>query len=283
MIRNTFGKNILAILFALVLLAGCGPDKKEVPAHPAPARESVYGPAPPALDYQVAAAYPHNTTSFTQGLLVHKGKLLEGTGSPEELPQTKSVIGVVDLASGKMEQKVELDKQLHFGEGIAVLKDKLYQLTYLSKVGFVYDADTFAKLGEFPLPGAEGWGLTADSTHLILSDGTSRLTFLDPATLKPVKVVGVYDSNGPLDKLNELEYIKGFVYANVYTTNTIVKIDPKSGRVVGKLYLSALAEEAKKHNPEAMEMNGIAYDPATDKVFVTGKLWPRLFEIAFDH
>ncbi len=268
-------------LSLFVMLSGCGNDKKGAAARKSAEANKIYGPAPAILNYEVVKAYPHDTTAFTEGLLFHEGKLYESTGSPAELPQTKSQIGIVDLNTGRLEVKAELDRSKYFGEGIVILQDRVYQLTYLGKVGFVYDLSTFEKVEEFNFPSEEGWGMTTDGTHLIMSDGTSRLTYLDPKTYSTERIVGVYDNNGPLNNINELEFIRGYIYANVYTTNTIVKIDPKSGRVVSKLYLNALAKEAKAEYPGSLELNGIAYDAATDKVYVTGKLWPYIYEIQF--
>ncbi|ARS35325.1 glutaminyl-peptide cyclotransferase [Pontibacter actiniarum] len=279
---KTINTNILAAtLLTLSTLAGCGDDREK--ATTVVSNDTIYGPAPAEINYGVAKAYPHDTNAFTEGLLVHEGKLYESTGSPSDLPQTRSLVGVVDLNTGEIDTKVELDRDKYFGEGIVILNDKLYQLTYQAKKGFVYDLNTFEKLDEFTFPSKEGWGMTTDSTHLIMSDGTSQLTYLDPETLKKAKALGVYDNNGPLKNLNELEYINGYIYANVYTTNTIVKIDPKSGQVVGKLYLTSLAQDAKTKNPASLELNGIAYDPATDKIYVTGKMWPNIYEIEFNH
>ncbi|MBC3539289.1 glutaminyl-peptide cyclotransferase [Rufibacter sediminis] len=269
---------LTALLFPAVL-AGCGNDPKSTTAHDTNQMKSAT--APSDINYGVVKAYPHDTTAFTEGFLVHQGKLYESTGSPADLAQTKSVIGVVDLTTGKLDVKVELDRNKYFGEGIVILNDKLYQLTYVSKIGFVYDANTFEKLGEFTFPSKEGWGMTTDGTHLIMSDGTSRLTYLNPTTFQAEKVLDVTDHNGRVENLNELEHIKGFLYANLYTSNLIVKIDPSSGKVVGKLDLTSLDRDAKSKKPDALELNGIAYDPETGKVFVTGKLWPNIYEIKF--
>lgn len=239
--------------------------------------------ATPAINYVVINVYPHDTTSFTEGLLVHDGQLYESTGSPSELPQTKSLFGPIDLKTGVINPKAELDRQKYFGEGIAFLNGKVFQLTYQTKKGFVYDAKTFQKVGEFTFPSKEGWGLTTDGISLIMSDGTSQLTYLDPTTFQTRKTLQVTDENGAVTNLNELEFIKGSVYANVYTTPLIVKIDTSSGSVTGKLNLASLANEAKVKYPGALEMNGIAYDSTAGKVFVTGKMWPNIYEISFSH
>jgi glutamine cyclotransferase len=187
----------------------------------------------------------------------------------------------VDTLTGKIRPKVEIDKKKYFGEGIVFIKDKVYQLTYKTKVGFIYDAKTFKKLGEFKFPSEEGWGMTTDGTHLIMSDGSSNITWLDPNSFQPVRVLSVTDNNGPVANINELELIKGYIYANQWVSNYILKIDTTSGKVVGKMDLGALAESAKNEYPGSEVLNGIAYDPASGGIYVTGKLWPHIYEIKF--
>lgn len=237
----------------------------------------------PTINYSVIRTFPHDTTSFTEGFLIHDGILYESTGFTKEFPQTRSLFGDVDLKTGKINPKVELDKTKYFGEGIVFLNSKVYQLTYQTKIGFIYDAKTFKKRGEFIFPGKEGWGMTTDSTNLIMSDGTNILTYLDSSTLKTVKTVNVFDENGSVMNVNELEYINSYIYANIYTTNYIIKIDPGNGRVIGKLDLSSLKNEQKIKFPGALETNGIAYNPTNDKIYVTGKLWSNIYEIQFNH
>jgi glutamine cyclotransferase len=236
--------------------------------------------ATPVINYVVTNVSPHDTTSFTEGLLIHEGQLYESTGSPRELPQTRSLFGTVNLQTGTINPKAELDRQKYFGEGIAFLNGNVYQLTYQTKKGFIYDAKTFEKIEEFTFPSKEGWGLTADGSSLIMSDGTGNLTYLDPTGFHPRKTLQVRDENGPVTNLNELEFIKGSIYANVYTTSLIVRIDTASGAVTGRLNLSSLAGEAKVKYPGALEMNGIAYDSSNGKIFVTGKMWPNIYEIS---
>jgi glutamine cyclotransferase len=236
-------------------------------------------PPPPIISYTVINSYPHDTSSFTEGLLIHEGQLYESTGSPEGTPHNGSWLGKIDLATGKPINKVKLDK-IYFGEGISILNGRIYQLTYTTQKGFVYDAATFKKLKEFDYNG-QGWSLTNDGKNLIMSDGTSNLRYLDPETLKVLKIVGVTDNNGPVANVNELEYIRGFIYANIWLTNYIIKIDPASGKVVAKLDLSTLKNEVKSKFDGAEELNGIAYDAKTDKIYVTGKLWPNLYEVRF--
>ncbi|SHF09600.1 glutaminyl-peptide cyclotransferase [Pedobacter caeni] len=231
------------------------------------------------ISHYVTNNFPHDTSLFTEGLFFHQGKLFESTGSPLDMPSTRSLIGIQNLKTGKLDIKIELDRSKYFGEGSVILKDKLYQLSYKTQVGFIYDATTFKKLREFKYANAEGWGLTTDSVSLIMSDGTNKLTFLDPNSLMPVKTLEVTENGQALDKLNELEFINGFIYANVWGTNDIVKIDPATAKVIGKLNFNTLALTEKNNNPEALEMNGIAYDAASDKMYVTGKLWANIYEI----
>lgn len=221
------------------------------------------------ISFKLKQRWKHDPQAFTQGLLIHDGKLFESTG------QKQSYIGVVDIKSGKPDKKVVLDDQF-FGEGITVLNDKMYQLTWQNKVGFVYDVNTFEKIREFKYS-TEGWGLTNDNHHLIMSDGTEKLIYLDTATLQPVKTIRVKDENGFVTKLNELEYMEGFILANQWETNRILKIDPETGSVVGILDLTPLVQEAKLDNPRADVLNGIAYHPSTKLLIVTGKFWPSSY------
>jgi len=237
---------------------------------------------PPLINYSVVQAIPHDTSSFTEGLLFHDGQLFESTGTEPTMPESRrSLFGVVDQKTGKISTKAELDRKRYFGEGIVFLHDKVYQLTWTTKVGFIYDAKTFAKLGVFTLPVKEGWGMTTNGVNLIMSEGTSNISYVDPNTFRLVKVLGVTDNNGPVSNINELELIRGFLYANQWQTNYILKIDTSSGKVVGKLDLDALATEARNKYPGSDVLNGIAYDSTTGKVYVTGKLWPEIYEIRF--
>lgn len=237
----------------------------------------------PIINYTVINYFPHDTTLFTEGLLIHNGQLFESTGSPKELLQTKSLIGTIDLTTGKINKKVELDKTKYFGEGIVFFKDKLYQLTYKNNIGFIYDAKSFKQLGTFHYSNREGWALTTDGANLIMSDGTDKLTFLNPDNLQPLKTLSVTENGMPVENLNELEFIKGFIYANVWRTNTILKIDLNDGKVIGQLDLSSLSLEERNKNPNAEVMNGIAYDSTIDKMYVTGKLWSNIYQITFSY
>jgi len=260
-------KRLLILFLSPVILLSCRESSKPVPI----------------IDYTIANIFPHDTTLFTEGLVVHNGELFESTGSPEDVQYAESLIGTIDLKSGKMNIKVKLDKTKYFGEGIVFLKDKLYQLTYKNKMGFIYDAKSFKQLGVFAYSNAEGWGLTTDGINLIMSDGTHKLTFLNPDNLQPQKVLNVTENGNLVEKLNELEFINGYIYANVWTTNNIVKIDPLNGNITGKLDLNALIMDAKFKNLGSEAMNGIAWDPAADKIYITGKFWPNIYQIVFSH
>jgi len=174
---------------------------------------------------------------------------------------------------------VELDNKKYFGEGIVFLKDKLYQLTYKTQMGFIYSANNFKLLGNFKYINREGWGLTTDGTYLIMSDGTDSLTYLNPNTLKPDKYLRVTENGIRRDSINELEFINGYIFANVWLSNYILKIDPTDGKVIGKLDLNPLALKARIVYPYCDVLNGIAYDSTIDAVYVTGKLWPYIFQI----
>jgi len=236
---------------------------------------------PAVLNYTVVNAYAHDTTSYTEGLLVHEGQLYESTGHTDQAPSSKSLFGIVDFKTGNIQPKIHLDDSKYFGEGITFLNGKVYQLTLETKICFVYDAKTFKKLGEFVL-NSEGWGMTTDGTYLIRSDGSSNISYHDPNNFKLIKILGVSDNNGPMASINELEYIDGFIYANIFLTNYIVKIDPASGKVVGKADFSSLYDQQKLKYPDINYFNGIAYDSSTKKIYVTGKLWPNIFEIKFN-
>jgi glutamine cyclotransferase len=182
----------------------------------------------------------------------------------------------VELETGAILQIYELPGQF-FGEGITIYGDKIIQLTWQSHVGFVYDKDSFELLEQFDYP-TEGWGITHNGTHLIMSDGTSTLHFLDPLTFEETGQISVFTNNGPVDRLNELEYVQGEIYANVWQTDRIARIDPETGQVVGWIDLEGLLTAEDRTEPVDV-LNGIAYDGETDRLFVTGKLWPKLFEI----
>jgi glutamine cyclotransferase len=223
---------------------------------------------------KVVATFPHDPRGFTEGLLYHAGYLYEATGEPG-----RSSIRKVDLATGRVLQKVDIPPPT-FGEGIAVWKNQIVSLTWKQHLGWRWDLKTFRKLGAFHYPG-EGWALTNDGTHLLMSDGTDQIRVLDPATMEEVRRITVTAGGKPLSMINELEWVDGEILANVWMTNVIARIDPATGHVLGWIDLSALTAEINPTNPDDVP-NGIAWDAKGHRLFVTGKDWPTMFEIAFD-
>lgn len=221
--------------------------------------------------YEIIRTYPHDSNAFTQGLVYLNGALYESTGL-----NGQSSLRKVDLQTGQVLKKVDLPAQF-FAEGLALLNGRLFQLTWQSQRAFVYDLDSFQMLNSFNYTG-EGWGLTRDAHSLIMSDGTNQIRFLNPDNFEVQRVISVYDDSRSIDNLNELEYIKGEIFANIWQMDRIVKVDPQSGRVTGRVNLSGLLSAEDRARPVDV-LNGIAYDEANDRLFVTGKLWPKLFEI----
>jgi glutamine cyclotransferase len=238
------------------------------PASQSPVRA---GTSAPVAGYRVRHAYPHDRTAFTQGLEFVDGVLYEGTGL-----NGRSSIRKVQLETGKVLRDRPLSRE-HFGEGITLWKTRLFELTYTSQIAFTYDKESFEPRQSFRYSG-EGWGLTHDSAALIMSDGTADLRFIDPETFTERRRVKVTDAGRPIASLNELEYVKGQVFANIWTTDRIARIDPASGHVLSWIDLSGLLSASERANGDAV-LNGIAYDQTGDRLFVTGKLWPKLFEI----
>lgn len=226
----------------------------------------------PVYGFRVVAQYPHDPQAFTQGLLFHENKLFESTGK-----RGRSTVREVEIETGTVVRRHDLDAA-YFGEGLALYDGNLYQLTWTAGKGFVYRLDTFEELASFTYSG-EGWGLTFDGTHFILSDGSDTLRFYNPADFSRVRTIEVRDAVGPLDNLNELEWVDGEVWANVWKLDRIARIDPTSGEVVGWIDLAGLLDESSVPAPNAGVLNGIARDPESGRIFVTGKYWPRLFEI----
>jgi glutamine cyclotransferase len=248
---------MLRFLFlSVIVLAACSKKTEEKPSSP-------------VINYSVVNSFPHDTTAFIEGLLIHNGQLFESTGDKE------SWVGIVDIKTGKADRKVEIDKK-YFGEGISILNNKLYYLTYKHKTGFVYDLKTFNEIGQFTYE-TEGWGMTTDNKNLVMSDGTDKLYFLDTVTLKPVKTLTVINEGQEMKGLNELEFIDGYIFANVWQTSTVVKIDVNTGAVVGTLDLSPLTKQARELKPEVDVLNGIAWHPQTKLLLVTGKFWPYIY------
>jgi glutaminyl-peptide cyclotransferase len=250
---------------AAVLLVGrAGAQVRPVPPLPP------VGSHAPVSSYRVVHAYPHDRQAFTQGLEFHDGALYEGTGL-----NGSSTVRKVDLSTGRVLQQVALPRE-YFGEGITIWQSSLIQLTWQSHVGFVYDRNTFKQVRTFRYEG-EGWGLTHDSAAIIMSDGSASVRFLDPATFAERRRLLVTDAGIPIKDLNELEYVGGEIYANVWQTDFVARISPANGRVLGWINLRDLLSPEERSGADVL--NGIAYDSAGRRLFVTGKLWPKLFEI----
>jgi glutaminyl-peptide cyclotransferase len=274
-IRKIFGpsisqRGIIAIVQSLIpvlLLTGCKDDD-----------QGMDGPVP-QLEFTLCATYPHDTSAYTEGLIFYNDSLFESTGSPYFLPHCRSVLGPVNLATGRIDVRVELDKDEYFGEGIAYLQGKFYQVTYKNKTGFIYDAYTYKTIGQFSYLSDEAWGLTTDGQALIMSDGTDILTYIDPQTFLVTRFLSVTENGMPKRYLNELEFIDGCIYANVWLTSYIVKIDTSDGRILASVDLQDLRNEAKSKYSASREMNGIAFDPDSGRIFITGKCWPEIYQI----
>lgn len=226
---------------------------------------------PPIWTYTVVAAFPHDPSAYTQGLVTHDGALYESTGL-----NGQSSLRKVDLRTGKVLKSIPLSKTI-FGEGLAIFQNRIFQLTWLNHTGFVYDLDTFRRVAEFSYEG-EGWGLTQDGRSLILSDGTDKIRFIHPATFKTERVISVSLNGRRVTNINELEYIQSEIYANVWQQDILIRIDPANGTVLGLIDLTGLLPEKSADETENV-LNGIAYDEKKDRLFVTGKRWPKLFEI----
>jgi glutamine cyclotransferase len=237
----------------------------------APATVAQRRPAP-VQSYKVIATFPHDTSSFTQGLVFADGEMYESTGLNGE-----STLRRVDVTTGKTLQRIDVPKE-YFAEGLALVGDELLQLTWQHKLGFVYDRKTFKQKRTFSY-NTEGWGISYDgASRLVMSDGSDTLTFLDPKTLTTQKTMRVQDAGRPVTNLNELEWIEGEIWANVWQTDRIARIAPNTGDVTAWIDLSTLFPRSQRI-PPADELNGIAYDKATRRIFITGKKWPRLYQI----
>ena len=275
MIKNLLRTGLLILLFSCN--NNSSPDYDT--SLPAPKINNI--PAPAAIMFSVDAVYPHDPAAFTQGLEFYKGKLYEGTG---EFDQSK--LRIVDIKTGNAEKEYKIPDKNIFGEGITIFKNKIYQLTWQNHKIFVYNVNDISHPVSTLNWDREGWGATNDGTNIIISDGIStKLYFVQPdetaKQMKIIKTLTVADNHGEVDSLNELELIDGFIYANRWLTNEIVKIDTASGHVVGKINLAGLLQQydpGVKVEPGAV-LNGIAYDSTTKKLYITGKDWPKLFEM----
>ena len=268
-INKSIMKQYLAITM-LLLFTAC--NSKE------PDYDPTVVPVPtPAISYNIISQYPHDTSAYTQGLQFYNGKLYEGTGDFET-----SSLRITDLKTGTVEKKHMMGTDSIFGEGITIFKGKVYQLTWRSHIVYVYDINNLDKpVKTFNWP-YEGWGITNNGTEFIISDGSANLYFVNPDDFKVKSTIAVTDNAGPVDAINELEYIDGYVFANVYQSDFIVKIEPTSGHVKGKMTLPGMPEQYFPSQIIAGRtdvMNGIAYDSITKKMFITGKRWPKMFEV----
>lgn len=228
---------------------------------------------PKKLGYTIINDFPHNPKFFTQGLEYHNGSIYEGTGE-----YGSSGLYQVNLQTGKTIKEQPLNKK-YFGEGITILNNRIYQLTYRSQKGFIYDLNDFAVIDSFTYRSKEGWGLTNDGENLIMTNGTHELIWINPKDLSRIKKIQVANNEGIINFINELEYIDGTIYANVYTTNLIIQIDPETGKVLSEINLDGILNMYTKPEDNVDYMNGIAYDQENNRIFVTGKYWPRLFEV----
>jgi glutaminyl-peptide cyclotransferase len=263
------GRSHTALLFFRLLIALLAYDY----AAPAAAAESSRKAAPvPVYTYKVVRAYPHDVGAFTEGLFYKDGVLYESTGL-----KGKSSIRKVQLETGKVLQRTDLPADI-FGEGIVAWNDRLIGLTWQSQLGFVLNLQSFALIDQFTYPG-EGWGLTHNDREIIMSDGTAELRFLDPRSLTELRRLKVMSNGAPLTQLNELEWVEGQIFANVWQTDRVARIDPTSGQVVGWIDLNGLLPKDQRVAGYTDVLNGIAYDASRKRLFVTGKMWPKLFEI----
>jgi len=258
-------KTLYAALFILIVACNDTDNTQTSPSTAAPE-------SPRPVGYSVLNTYLHDTSSFTQGLTVYNGKLYEGTGE-----YGHSGLLQVDLTSGKIQKKIPLDEK-YFGEGITILRDTIFQLTWKENVVFVYTIKDFKKVREFKF-NTEGWGITTNGEELIVSDGTSNLYYYNPSTFQLLRTQSITEGGSLSYNLNELEYIDGYIYANQWQAPYILKIDPGSGTIVGKIDVTNIWGRVKAKDAAADVPNGIAYDTATRKIFITGKKWPELYEI----
>ena len=258
----TLIKTRLWLLVFLLLAASLAPSQTNHKALPA---------RPPEYTFQVVHVYPHDPNAFTQGLVYRDGFLYEGTGL-----NGRSSLRKVRLETGEVVKQIDLAPEF-FGEGIALYRDEIVQLTWQSQTGFVYNASDFHLLRRFSYLG-EGWGLTSSGNELFMSDGSDEIRILDASTLREKRRLKVHDGSSPVERLNELEFVEGEIFANVFQTDRIVRISPRTGKVVGWIDLAGLLSPIYRREENAV-LNGIAYDPQRKRLFVTGKLWPNIFEI----
>lgn len=267
-------KQYFSLLVLALGLAACNNDNN----NPDNNNSSAAIPAPATLNYTVLNVYPHDTSSFTEGLFVHEGDFLESTGN-----EGRSKLLQVDIKTGKFKKSVKLPDQ-YFGEGISLLNGKIYQLTYKEHKVFVYDLNLKKLPQEFEWP-YEGWGMTTDGKSLIINTGGSNLYFVNPETFKIERTLGVSNNNGYVSMINEMEWVDGAIYANIWMTNDIIKINPLTGLIEARADMIDLIKNSSQHtdfNINENYLNGIAYNAEKKTFYVTGKNWPALFEIKFN-
>lgn len=265
-------KNIFAFGLILLVSACNSNDSQDQDDDIKPAYTGY--PATVTINYTVIAQHPHDTSAYTQGLQVFNGKLYEGTGDFES-----SSLRITDWKTGFVEKKHMMGTNKIFGEGINIFKNKIYQLTWKSNLVYVYDINDIEKPVKTLNWPNEGWGITNNGSDLIISDGSSNLYFVDPENFKVKNTIAVMNNSGPIRNINELEFIDGFVYANVYNTDDIIKIDPESGHAVGKMNFTNLLQPSDYIAGRTDVLNGIAYDSTSKTMLITGKRWPKLFEV----
>ena len=271
---RTIGATVSGVIAIIAMTlttvaAACSSDR--VPADSTVVTPVATGARTPTYSYEVVASYPHDAGAYTEGLLWHEGRLFESTGQ-----KGHSNIREVDLKTGNIIRQHDIDAK-YFGEGIIIFGDKMYELTWQDNIGFIYDWKTFTQKSQFTYEG-EGWAFTTDGKSLIMSNGSSVIAFRDPVTFKVTSAITVTDHDTPVSKLNELEWIKGEIWANVWETDQIARIDPATGHVLGWIDLAGILPAADRKGNEEV-LNGIAYDAKGDRIFVTGKYWGKLFEI----
>ncbi len=265
--RKVVRKGLVAVFCLFLLSSGC--QTGAVANHSS--GDNANKNSVPKYGYEIVNTWPHDRDAYTQGLVFHEGKLLESTGQ-----EGRSSLRLVEPETGKVLKKINVPRP-YFAEGITFFKGKIYQLTWQHQLGFIYDPESFEKLGEFSYR-SEGWGLTNDGSSLIMSDGTNRIRFLDPDNFQVKKTISVLDGRSAVSSINELEYVHGEIYANIWHEERVARIEPQTGRVLGWIDLMGLRALSDANHNEAV-LNGIAYDESNDRLFVTGKLWPKLFEI----
>jgi len=259
-------KHFIAFVAAIFLFS-CKNNPE--PENPTPTTNV---PEPATISYNIVNVYPHDTSSYTQGLQWYNGFLYEGTGL-----EGQSRLMKVNLKDGRALQKISIDKAF-FGEGITIINNKIYQLTWQNNKVFVYDLATFKKIKEFHWD-HQGWGVTNNGKDLVISTGGNNIYFVDPETFRILNTISVNSNYGPLGDINELEYVNGKIYANVYGSDYIAVINPETGSVEAKLDFTGLLQKSGKHYENSDVLNGIAYDSAKNSFYITGKKWPALFEV----